>query len=48
MLGGRSEHIIPNPRGDFEEWRKAADFTRAKKILGWKPSIFIKQGMGML
>lgn len=45
MIGGKAKHIIPNPRGKFEEKRKAADFTKARELLGWEPSIDITVGM---
>ncbi len=48
MLGGEVEHIIPNPRGNFEERRKAANFSLAKQILGWEPKITIGEGIKRL
>ena len=39
MIGGEVEHIIPNPRGEFEELRKSADCSRARAIIGWEPRI---------
>ena len=39
MFGGEVEHIIPNPRGEFEELRKAADSLRARAMIGWEPRI---------
>lgn len=35
--GGEVEHIIPNPRGEFEELCKSAD--NAKAIIGGEPRI---------
>ena len=34
MIGGEVEHIIPNPRGEFEELRKSSDCSKAKAVLG--------------
>ena len=48
MLGGESEHIIPNPRGEYEEMRKAADVLEANALIHWEPKIFIKEGISML
>lgn len=48
MLGGEVEHVIPNPRGEFEERRKAADFSKALRILGWKPEVTIEEGIKRL
>ena len=48
MLGGEVEHIIPNPRGKFEEKRKAADFYLAKETLGWEPKVTIGEGIKRL
>lgn len=48
LLGGIPEYIIPNPRGMYEERRKVADISLAKKVLNWKPEITIKEGLKML
>lgn len=48
LIGGDIKHIIPNPRGDFEEKRKAADFSKAKKLLKWSPTVNIKEGIRIL
>lgn len=48
MLGGEVDHIIPNPRGDFEEKRKAADFSKALRVLNWKPEVTIEEGIKAL
>lgn len=45
MIGGKITFILPNPRQKFEEQRKMADITLAKKILGWTPTINVRQGL---
>lgn len=45
MLGGEVKHIIPNPRGNFEERRKAANYSKAARILGWQPTVTIEEGI---
>lgn len=45
---GKIKYIIPNPREKFEERRKIADITLAKKILGWTPKVNIEKGLQML
>ncbi len=45
MVGGEVEHIIPNPRGAFEELRKCADTSRAKSVISWEPSIRLAEGI---
>lgn len=45
LIGGEVDHILPNPRGEFEEKRKMADNSLAKKILGWEPKISIEEGI---
>ena len=45
MIGGDVRHLIPNPRGDFEESRKAADYTKAKSVLGWEPEVRVEAGL---
>jgi UDP-glucose 4-epimerase len=48
LLGGTSEYIIPNPRGIYEERRKVADITLAKKVLNWEPKVTIEEGIKSL
>lgn len=48
IVGGSAEHIIPNPRGEYEERRKYADNSRARKIILWKPRVDIKKGINIL
>lgn len=48
MLGGEVKHIIPNPRGKFEERRKAANYSKALRILGWQPTVTIDEGIRRL
>ena len=45
MVGGKVEHIIPNPRGAFEELRKCADTSRAKSVISWEPGILLAEGI---
>ena len=45
MIGGDVEHIIPNPRGEFEELRKSSDCSKAKAVLGWEPRIGLAEGI---
>ncbi len=45
LIGGEVEHIIPNPRGQFEEARKMANNGKAKELLGWEPKVDIKTGI---
>lgn len=45
LVGGEVEHIIPNPRAEFEELRKSADNTKAKALIGWEPRIPLDQGI---
>jgi len=48
MICGDREYIYPNPRGEFEEKRKCADYSKAKEILGWEPKIGLKEGIKRL
>ena len=45
MVGGEVEHIIPNPRGAFEELRKCADTSRARSVISWEPGILLAEGI---
>lgn len=45
LIGGTVEHIIPNPRGAFEEQRKCADHSRATALIGWEPRIPFTEGL---
>ena len=47
-IGGPVQHIIPNPRREFEEARKAADSSRARSLLGWEPRISFQDGIADL
>lgn len=40
--------ITPNPRGHLEERRKAADYSKIKKVLGWEPTVSIQKGIRLL
>lgn len=48
LIGGEVVHVVPNPRGDAEERRKAADWSRSASVLGWEPTIGIEQGLAAL
>ncbi len=45
LIGGPVRHIVPNPRGEFEELRKAADYSKAQRLLGWEPQISLDEGI---
>ena len=45
FLGGIPDYIIPNPRGFYEERRKVADISLAKKVFGWEPKVKLKDGL---
>ncbi len=44
-IGGPVQHILPNPRGEFEEARKAADCSLAASLIGWEPRIPFADGV---
>lgn len=48
IIGGKSVHINPNPRGEYEERRKYADNSLAKKIISWRPKVEIARGVKLL
>ena len=48
MIGGPVEHIYPNPRGEFEERRKSADYSRAKALIGWQPQVSLREAIHTL
>ena len=47
LTGGEIKHIYPNPRGQFEERRKAADYSRARSLLGWQPTVSFRTGFAL-
>ncbi len=47
-MGGPVQHIVPNPRREFEEARKAADCSRARSIIGWEPRVAFREGIANL
>ena len=47
FVGGEVRHVYPNPRGLFEERRKAADYSRANVLLGWQPAVSFRSGLAM-
>ena len=48
IVGGDVMYLTPNPRGDMEEQRKAADYSRAASVLGWEPTISLGEGLEAL
>lgn len=48
IVGGNAKYINPNPRGEYEERRKYADNSLARKIILWKPKVDIKKGVSIL
>ena len=44
-IGGPVRHIVPNPRREFEEARKAADCSRARSLIGWEPRVAFPDGI---
>ena len=44
-IGGPVQHIVPNPRREFEEARKAADYSLALSLIGWEPRIAFADGI---
>ena len=44
-IGGPVQRILPNPRGEFEEARKAADCSLAASLIGWEPRIPFADGV---
>ena len=47
-MGGPVQHIVPNPRREFEEARKAADCSQARSIIGWEPRVAFREGIANL
>ena len=45
IIGGEAEHIIPNPRGGFEELRKSADISKSRSMIGWEPWVTALEGI---
>ena len=45
IIGGDVEHIVPNPRGRFEELRKSADITKSRSVIGWEPWVMASEGI---
>lgn len=48
LVGGKKEHIIPNPRGEYEELRKCADTSQALTFLDWNARVSIEDGIAEL
>ncbi len=47
-IGGPVQHIVPNPRREFEEARKAADCSHAQSLIGWEPRVAFADGIAEL
>ena len=47
-IGGPVRYIVPNPRADFEELRKAADYSKARSMIGWEPRVTFSEGIRSL
>lgn len=45
LVGGEYELIQPNPRAQFEEQRKSANYEWAEALIGWRPTVNIEQGL---
>ena len=48
IIGGPVRHIMPNPRADFEELRKAADYSKARSLICWEPRVPFSDGIRSL
>ncbi len=48
LMGGTVIHVFPNPRGEFEERRKAANYSRAAALLGWRPVTRLEDALEVL
>jgi UDP-glucose 4-epimerase len=48
LIDAEVTHIRPNPRGHLEEFRKVADNSRARQLLGWEPIVDFREGMSRL
>lgn len=44
-IGGPVQHIVPNPRWEFEEARKAADYSLARSLIQWEPRVTFADGI---
>ena len=45
LIDDEIEYVVPNPRGEFEEFRKSADYSQALARLGWEPRISLAEGL---
>ncbi len=48
FISGKIEYIVPNPRGEFEEFRKSADNSKALTVIGWEPHVSLAEGLKSL
>ena len=44
-IGGPVQHVVPNPRREFEEARKAADYSLARSLIRWEPRVTFADGI---
>ncbi len=45
IIGGKTKHVIPNPRAQWEERFKSADTLKARTMLHWNSRVTIEQGL---
>lgn len=45
LMKGEALYINPNPRGQFDESRKCADYSLIRSVLGWEPTVTIEDGI---
>ncbi len=48
LMGGTVTHVFPNPRGEYEERRKAANYSRAAAVIGWMPRTRLEDALEAL
>lgn len=48
IIGGPVGHVVPNPRAEFEEARKTADYSKARSVIGWEPKVPFPTDIGSL
>lgn len=48
LMWGTVMHVFPNPRGEFEERRKTANYSRAAAVIGWRPRTRLEDALEAL